>query len=75
MKVTHAIVSNTLKRSTELLRLDERNENCNIKRHRSVAFPLLETTLYEWIAEYESQVNINGDLIEEKTRIFLQRLI
>ena len=74
IKVTQATVSNTLKRSNELLRLDDSSENLTVKRHRSVAFPLLEAALYQWITECENQVNMSGDLIKEKATEVFPRL-
>ena len=74
IKVTQATVSNTLKRSNELLRLDDTSENLTVKRHRSVAFPLLEAALYQLITECENQVNMSGNLIKEKATEFFPRL-
>ena len=74
IKVTQATDSNTLKRSNELLRLDDTSDNLIVKRHRSVAFPLLEAALYQWTTECENQVNMSGDLIKEKATEFFPRL-
>ena len=61
-----ATASNSFTRSNELLRLDDTSENPTVKRHRSVAFQLLEAALYQWITECKNQVNMSGDLINEK---------
>ena len=73
-KVTHVNVSNTLKRSNELLYLDDTSDNLTVKRHRFVAFPLLEAALYQWITECENQVNMSRDIIKEKTTEFFPLL-
>lgn len=63
IKLMHATVSKMLKRSNELLHLDDTSENLIVKRHHFVAFPLLEAALYQWITkckksnQYERRTN------------------
>ena len=61
IKGTHAIVSNMLKRSNELLHLDNTNGNLTVKRHHYVALPLLEATEEEILERITNPVPLAED--------------
>ncbi|KAL6498035.1 hypothetical protein OROGR_028432 [Orobanche gracilis] len=72
LKVTQSTISNTLRRSAELLNVDNLNESS--RRKKMVTFPLMEKALAEWVQSYQSRINITGDLMKEKGAFFLTKL-
>ncbi|KAL6532969.1 hypothetical protein OROMI_027081 [Orobanche minor] len=48
--------------------------NPNAKRLRPLEYPLMESALYEWFVCNQEHVNISGELLKEKGRIFLKSL-
>ncbi|RKF82436.1 hypothetical protein GcC1_015046 [Golovinomyces cichoracearum] len=61
-------VSNTLKRSKELLRGAEiaQGSNPNAKRYKAVTYPLMEEALNNWFLTRQEMVNMSGDLLKLK---------
>ncbi|XP_074362824.1 CENP-B homolog protein 2-like [Apium graveolens] len=39
-----------------------------------VTYPLMETTLLEWVHTYQTKINITSDLVKEKGAFFLNKL-
>lgn len=72
LKVTQSTISNTLRRSAELLNVDNLNEGS--RRQKMVTFPLMEEALLQWFQSYQSMINISGDLMKEKGAFFLTKL-
>jgi hypothetical protein len=62
--ISQPTISQTLKRSAELLRCDE-DPNIQSKRQRIVKFPTMEETLAEWILANQECIPISRDLIKE----------
>ncbi len=73
VSVSQGMISLTLKRSAEILAKKE-DVNRTAKRQRTVKYPLMETTLYQWFLTYQDQVNMSGDLTKEKAAYFLAEL-
>ncbi len=71
--VSQPTISQTVKRSTELLRRDE-DPNIQSKRQRTVKFPTMEETLTEWILANQERIPIFGDFIKENAAKILDRL-
>ncbi|RKF72065.1 hypothetical protein GcM3_099020, partial [Golovinomyces cichoracearum] len=75
-KISQETVSNTLKRSKELLRGAEiaQGSNPNAKRHKAVTYSLMEETLNKWFLTRQEMVNMSGDLLKLKGGYFLKEL-
>jgi len=73
INVSQPTISQTLKRSSELLRRDE-DPNIQSKCQRTVKFPTMEETLTEWILANQERIPISGDLIKENATKILDRL-
>jgi hypothetical protein len=73
INISQPTISQTLKRSAELLRRDE-DPNIQSKRQRTVKFPAMEETLTEWILANQKRILISGDLIKENAAKILDRL-
>jgi hypothetical protein len=56
------MISQTLKRSAELLRRDE-DPNIQSKCQQTIKFPTMEETLTEWILANQERIPIFGDII------------
>jgi hypothetical protein len=73
LTVSQGTISNTLKRSTELLSKTN-DQNLGAKRQRTVKYPQMESALFEWFTANQERVNMSGDLIKEHAEIILNRL-
>ena len=73
LTITQATVSNTLKRSEEILR-DERTEKSSTKLRRKVTYPLVEQALVVWIRAHEGLIAMSGDVLMEKAKRYFQEL-
>ena len=60
LKVSQSTVSNTLKRTAELLTLDTDEANPNRKRQQAVQYPMMESALVEWFQGHPERVNMSG---------------
>ena len=74
IKVTQGTISNTLKRSAELLQRDIDDSNMEVKRHRLTKYTQVEQALYEWFITYQEQISMSGNLLKEKATYFLAQL-
>src|SRR5690242_7688199 len=72
-KVSQATISNTLKRSVELM-TKANSSNLSAKRQRIVKYPLMETALMDWFSANQEHVNMSGDLIKFNGAKVLDRL-
>ncbi|MFQ6634156.1 hypothetical protein Gotur_010404 [Gossypium turneri] len=72
LSVSQSIISNTLKRSSEYLSKEIKNNN--VKMHKSAKYPELEKVLYEWFLQYQEKVNMTGEMIQTKAKEFLQKM-
>ncbi|CEG48978.1 DNA-binding centromere protein B (CENP-B) [Plasmopara halstedii] len=70
--VSGSTITNTLKRSVELLDNFE-DANLDTKRQRTVRYPNMESALFEWLTTYQDQVNMSGDLLKKTVAHFLDR--
>ncbi len=73
MMVTQATISNTLKRSVELLAWEE-TVNGNTKTRRPVMYQDVDEALAQWVEAYQANINISGEMIYQKAAQFLERL-
>ncbi len=71
--VSQPTISQTLKRSTELVRRDE-DPNIQSKCQRIVKFPAMEETLAKWILVNQERILVSGDFIKENTTKISDRL-
>ncbi len=71
--VSQPTISQTLKRSVELLKRDE-DPNIQSQCQRTIKFPTMEETFVEWILANQEHIPISGDLIKENTAKILDRL-
>ncbi len=71
--VSQPTISQTLKRSTELLRCDE-DPNIQSKHQQTIKFPAMEETLVEWILANQERIPISGDFIKENAAKILDHL-
>ncbi|KAL6555829.1 hypothetical protein OROHE_007103 [Orobanche hederae] len=73
LKLSQSAISKALKRS---INNDDQQalSNPNAKRLRPLKYPLMESALYEWFVCNQEHVNISGELLKEKGRIFLKSL-
>ncbi len=71
--VSQPTISQTLKRSAELLKRDE-DPNIQSKRQRTVKFPTMEETFAEWILANQERIPISQDLIKENAAKILDHL-
>ncbi|KAL6498450.1 hypothetical protein OROHE_026718 [Orobanche hederae] len=73
LKLLQSAISKAFKRSIN--NDDQRAlSNPNAKRLRSLKYKLMESALYEWFVCNQEHVNISGELLKEKGRIFLKSL-
>ena len=74
IRITQGTVSNTLKRSAELLTGTE-GRSRDAKRHKGVKYPLMEEALFEWFQTNQERVSMGGELLKEKGAFFLREII
>ncbi|RKF96024.1 hypothetical protein GcM1_029003, partial [Golovinomyces cichoracearum] len=76
LKVSQGTVSNTLKRSKELLRGagTTQGSNPNSRRHKAVTYPLMEEALNNLLFTRQGMVNLSGDLLKLKGGYSLKEL-
>ncbi|XP_016681180.2 CENP-B homolog protein 1-like [Gossypium hirsutum] len=72
LSISQSTISNTLKRSSEYLSKDINNSN--VKMHKLAKYLKLEKVLYEWFLQYQEKVNMTGEMIQTKTKEFLQKM-
>ncbi|XP_052487935.1 CENP-B homolog protein 1-like [Gossypium raimondii] len=72
LSVSQSTISNTLKRSSEYLSKDINNSN--VKMHKLAKYLKLEKVLYEWFLQYQEKVNMTEEIIQTKTKEFLQKM-
>ncbi|KAL6541699.1 hypothetical protein OROGR_011185 [Orobanche gracilis] len=73
LKLSQSAISKAFKRS---INNDDQQalSNPNAKRLRPLKYTLMESALYEWFVCNQEHVNISGELLKEKSRIFLKSL-
>jgi hypothetical protein len=72
-KITQATVSNTLKRSAEILAPDTVID-AKRQRQRKVQYPELEERLIEWVLTYQQTGQLTGDILKVKAEQIAARL-
>jgi len=72
VKISQSTISKTLFRSATILSSDHSNKKA--KRQKPVKYPDMENDLMEWIEIYQSQIQLNGELIKSKGKVFLKAL-
>ncbi|KAL6511001.1 hypothetical protein OROGR_022125 [Orobanche gracilis] len=73
LKLSQSAISKAFKRS---INNDDQHAlfNPNAKRLILLKYPLMESTFYEWFVCNQEHVNISGEILKEKGRIFLKSL-
>ncbi len=72
IKVSQGAISNTLKRSNEYL--NDNKIRMNSKRVKSVKYPEVDNTLFEWFLTQQESVNLSGEILQEKAAEILKIL-
>lgn len=72
LKYSPSAISKTLARSGSILSCDYSNKKA--KRQKPVKYPDMENALMEWIEIYQSQIQLSGELIKSKGKVFLKAL-
>jgi len=74
-KPSQSALSRTLKRGKEQDNMQEQAvQNLDSKRAKSLSFPNMEGALIEWFLVNQEKLPMNGDLIKEKGKFFLNEL-